>query len=81
MDKQQLLEYRQGWKAVEKIELKEQRTASMALRWQQLNSILRLARGLNLPLIDKEREKEVEVVRQRWMKLKGALLAKSRGVA
>lgn len=72
MDKQQLLEYGQRWKAVEKIELEEQRTASIALRWQQLNSILRLARRLNLPLIDKEREKEVEIVRQRWMKLKGA---------
>ena len=74
MNKKQLLEYRQRWAAVEAIELEEQRTASFALRWQQLNSIMRLARGLKLPLTSKEREEEVEEVRQRWIKLKGASL-------
>lgn len=74
MNKEQLLQYRQRWAAVEAIELEEQRTTSIALRWQQLNSIMRLAKGLKLPLTSKEREKEVEEVRRRWMKLKGVSL-------
>jgi hypothetical protein len=62
-------EFRERWQAVAAVEAEEQRTASIALRWQQLNAILRLAIGLGLPLA--ESDKEEEIVRQRWARLKG----------
>ena len=40
--------YRDRWMAVNKIEMQEQQSASIALRWQQLNSIYRLAKVLGL---------------------------------
>lgn len=73
MNKQQLLEYRGRWKAVAAIELEEQRAATISQRWQQLNDIFRMAMALGLPLETPEREKEVEIVRQRWIKLKEKL--------
>lgn len=73
MNKQQLLEYRERWKAVAAIELEEQRAATTTERWQQLNDIFRMAQALELPLETPEREKGVEVVRQRWIKLKEKL--------
>jgi len=39
-------EFREHWQTVAAIEPKEQRSASIALRWQQANTILRLAMGL-----------------------------------
>ena len=58
-------EFRSRWKAVEDIELKEQRSASMDLRWQQLNSLLCLARGMKLKIPE-----DVQEVRARWEKIK-----------
>jgi hypothetical protein len=69
MNNQLAKEFRERWQAVAAIEAEEQRTASVALRWQQTNAILRLAMGLGLPLM--ESDEEEEVVRQRWAKLKG----------
>ena len=62
-------EFRDRWQAVAAIEAEEQRKASIALRWQQTNAILRLAIGLGLPLT--EPDEEEEAVRQQWAKLKG----------
>ena len=64
-------QFRKRWQAVAALEREEQREASVALRWQQLNAILRLAIGLGLPLREQFEE---EIVRQRWAKLKGAQL-------
>ena len=61
-------EFRDRWQAVAAIEAEEQRMASIALRWQQTNAILRLAIGLGLPLTEPDEEKEI--VRQQWAKLK-----------
>jgi hypothetical protein len=69
MNNQLAKEFRERWQAVEAVEAEEQRTASVALRWQQTNAILRLAIGLGLPLM--ESGEEEEVVRRRWAKLKG----------
>ncbi len=69
MNNQAIKEFRERWQAVAAVELEEQRQASIDLRWQQLNSILRLAIGLGLKL-PVESDEEVEVVRQRWVKLK-----------
>ena len=46
---QLMRDFRDRWKAVEAIETEEQKTASIELRLQQLNSIFRLAIGLGLP--------------------------------
>jgi len=48
-DKKLVREFRDRWKAVAAVEAEEQKTASIELRWQQLNSILRMAIGLGLP--------------------------------
>ena len=64
-------QFRNRWQAVAALEREEQREASVALRWQQLNAILRLAIGLGLPLREQFEE---EIVRQRWAKLKGTQL-------
>ena len=66
-------EFRERWQAVEAVEVEEQRAASIALRWQQMNAILRLAMGLGLPLT-KEDNTEIEAVRRRWALLKGAVI-------
>ena len=60
--------YRERWQAVKEVELKEQQSASIELRWQQLDSIYRLALGLNL----KVQDEGDELVYERWAKLKGA---------
>jgi hypothetical protein len=62
--------YRQQWQAVEEVERQEQRAASIATRWQQLNAILRLAIGMGL-WPRQEDGSEIEV-RERWVRLKGA---------
>lgn len=68
---QQAREFRERWQAVAVIEAEEQRTASIALRWQQTNAIFRLAMGLGLPLAEED-DVEIEAVRRRWALLKGA---------
>jgi hypothetical protein len=69
MNAQLIREYRERWQAVAAVELEEQRAASVALRWQQLNAIVRMAVDLGLPL--KESDKEETIVWQRWARLKG----------
>ena len=61
--------YRERWKALEEVERGEQRSSSIALRWKQLNSILCLAIGLGLPM--EIPDSQDELVRQRWVRLKG----------
>jgi len=69
MDAQLAKAYREQWQAVAAREAEEQRTASLEVRWRQLNAILRLAMGLRLPLGDTDRQEQD--VRERWAKLKG----------
>lgn len=70
-DEQLIKAFRDRWKAVEEVEALEQQTASIELRWQQLNSILRMAIGLGLPLTDSSEDDLV--VYQRWAKLRSIL--------
>ena len=58
--------YLARWQAVEEIERQELQSATMELRWQQLNSAIRMAIGLG---IYESNEDEIEVF-QRWAKLK-----------
>ena len=61
----ELRAYRERWQAVEEMELQESRDASIQVRWQQLNSLVRLAAGLGLRM-----ECDEEPVRERWLRLK-----------
>jgi len=63
--------FRDRWQVVAEIEAAEQKSASVTMRWQQLNSILCLAIGLGLPIF--ELNKEDEIVYQRWARLKGSM--------
>ncbi len=68
MDRQLLKEYREGWQAVEIIEKGENKTASIAQRWLELNTIYNLAAGLDL-VVEGIRDQE-DIVWQRWSTLK-----------
>lgn len=61
-------DFHQRWHIVAEIEAEEQKEASIALRWQQTNAILRLALGLGLPLSRSTQEEEG--ARCRWAQLK-----------
>ena len=67
VDKIQAKFFRDRWQAVAQIEQDEDRDASVEQRWQQLNAIIRLAQGLNLPVLPDDNEM---LVYQRWAKLK-----------
>lgn len=58
--------YQAGWKAVEEVQMEERRSASLELRWQQLNAAYGLAKGLGLLQPDPD---EMEVIK-RWAILK-----------
>ena len=68
MDKQLAKEFRDRWKAIAAVEAGEQRAASLDLRWKQMNAILGLAMVLKMPLMAPDRQEDI--VRQRWVKLK-----------
>ncbi len=58
--------YKQRWKAVAEIEQEELRDTPIEKKWQQLNSIIRLAAGINILLPDPSEE----ALYERWGKLK-----------
>lgn len=58
--------YQERWKAVEAIQAEERRSASLELRWRQLNAAYGMAKGLGLLQPDPS---EMEVF-ERWAKLK-----------
>ena len=70
MSKELMQQFRDRWQAVAAVEDREQQSASITLRWQQMNAIFRLASGLKLSIPDLDRQEEV--VRARWARLKGA---------
>jgi len=50
MDKSLVKAYRDRWLEINEVEKIERRAASIALRWQQTNTISSLVIGLGLPL-------------------------------
>ena len=64
--KSELKDYKARWALVEEIQREERKSASLALRWKQLNAAYGLAKGLGLLQPDPS---EMEVF-QRWAKLK-----------
>jgi hypothetical protein len=68
MDALLVREYRARWQTVAEVEDSEQREATVASRWQQLNAILQMALALGLDL-GAQNDDEM-VVWQRWARLK-----------
>jgi hypothetical protein len=64
--KDDMIAYRERWQAVAEIELQEFRAATIETKWQQLNSIIRLAIGLGIFKVDPSEEE----VHLRWATLK-----------
>ncbi len=65
-----LLAYQERWKAVEEIQAEERRSASLELRWMQMNAAYGLAKALGLLQPDPS---EMGVI-ERWALLKQKLL-------
>ena len=66
MLKHQLRVYRARWVALEAVQRKDRQSASLELRWRQLNSAYALAKGLGLLRPDPSDTGVFE----RWAKLK-----------
>lgn len=71
MTRSQAEAFRDRWNSVAAAWAEERRSASIQLRWEQMNALRRLAVGLELPL-DPTDEQE-ETVWKRWSGLKGQL--------
>ncbi len=48
----EVIAYRERWRAVEAVEREERRRATLELRWRQLNSLIAMAKGLGLVASD-----------------------------
>lgn len=72
MDALALKDYQRRWQEVAAAEAAEQQGTPLAVRWQQLNSIIRLAAALGLA-VEADRS-EVDAVRRRWNTLKDTYL-------
>jgi hypothetical protein len=68
LDKHLVQEYRERWRAIEAIDLAEQRGSSVSWRLQQMDAIYRLAVGLKLT--GRELSEEHTAVYRRWALLK-----------
>lgn len=69
LNKLELEAYRARWQLVNEVQAEELRKATFHERWQQLNSLIRLACGLGWSLT--RDDEEIAIVRSRWQKLKG----------
>jgi hypothetical protein len=63
-------QFRDRWQAVAAVQDQEQRAASIALRWKQLNAIWQLALGMG---VWPEPDKTENLVLERWARLKRGL--------
>ena len=62
----EMVAYKERWRAVAEIELQELRSTSIEKKWQQLNSIINLARQLGIFRPDPSEK----VTYQQWAKVK-----------
>ena len=73
LTKRALTAYRERWQAVADFEIMERRDASMTQRWQKLNSLVHMAKALDiLPTVDDDR-----IARERWDALRKRYLMES----
>jgi len=66
MDKAQTQQFRHRWQAVEEIQQREARTATLELRWRQLNAAYSLSMSLKLVSDRSDETRGYE----RWARLK-----------
>ncbi|MFA4947868.1 MAG: hypothetical protein WC674_05065 [Candidatus Krumholzibacteriia bacterium] len=66
MDKAQAQQFRHRWRAVEEIQKREARTATLELRWRQLNAAYSLSMSLKLVSDQPDETRGYE----RWARLK-----------
>lgn len=62
--------FKERWNAVAEIEREELRSASLTDRWEKINAVYRLGKGLGF-LGRMAEDRDEEVVRQRWNRLRG----------
>jgi hypothetical protein len=67
LTKQQATLYKKKWRQMESIEIQELQTAPMSLKFKQLCLLMN---SFRFPQSGKEREKEINTVRKRWIVLK-----------
>lgn len=75
---EQARDYLDRWKQVEKVEADALRDTPLEIKVRQL-AVLMASRHLFAG--DREREKSIDLVRERWRKIRGALHAGHRGIA
>jgi hypothetical protein len=68
LDKHLVREYRERWQAVEAVDAAERQLSPVAWRWQQLNAIYRLAKGLQLTEVNWSEQEMAGY--ERWSLLK-----------
>ncbi len=66
MDRTQAAHYRSRWRAVEAAQTRLTRSATVALRWRQLNAAYDLGRALQLAAVDTDEA----AVHLRWGRLR-----------
>ncbi len=67
LTKQQATLYKQKWRQMESVDAQELQTTPMSLKFKQLCLLMNFFR---LPQVDALREKEINIVRKRWVILK-----------
>lgn len=65
--------FRDRWRLVEEIETQEQQSATIAERWQQLNTIFGI--GKSLGILGSDDPEEELVIRKRWQILQNKMWA------
>jgi hypothetical protein len=66
MDRESAKKFLDRWEAIEEVRLREARTATLELRWRQLNAVYRLSRSLKLVSDQPDETRGYE----RWARLK-----------
>ena len=68
MTREQVRAWRDRWQALADLERRELQTASLELRWRQLNAVVQMLQTLGITM--SEKQDDVEAVRRRWIALK-----------
>jgi hypothetical protein len=66
LSREEAVSFRSRWQAVEAVERRERRTATVETRWRQLNALAALGYGLGLAVSDEDEAK----VHARWAALR-----------
>jgi len=77
MNKSMLEAYQERWQSVARVEAEEQRQLTFAQRWRKLNSLIRMAAGLDI--LQKSNDPQIESVRVRWNLLRNLYIAELQG--